>query len=74
MEFLKEYVFYNINIKDLDEIIVKASSDCCDRYIYSYGPLRQIFNVKIIDEGDNKTKNKVFKYISIGKSLNFILI
>ena len=24
MEFAKEYVFHNINIKDVDEIIVKA--------------------------------------------------
>ena len=28
MEFVKEYVFYNKNIKDVDEIFVKASSDC----------------------------------------------
>ena len=36
MVFVKEYVFYNINIKDVDEVIVKASSDCSDRYIHSY--------------------------------------
>ena len=28
MEFVKEYAFYNINIEDVDEIIVKASSNC----------------------------------------------
>ena len=66
MEFVKEYVFYNINIEDVDEIIVKASSGCSDRYFHSYGSLCLIFNAKIIDERDNKTKNKVFKYTSIG--------
>ena len=35
MEFVKEYVFYNINIKDVDEIIDKTSSNCSDRYIHS---------------------------------------
>ena len=50
MEFVKEYVFYNINIEDVDEIIVKASSDCSYRYIRSSEPLRLMFNVKIIDE------------------------
>ena len=68
MEFVKEYVFDNINIKDVDEIIVKASSDCSDRYIHSYS-FRLIFNVKIIDERDNKTKTKVFKYTSFGSIL-----
>ena len=65
MKFVKEYVFYNINIKDIDEFIVETSSDCSDRYIHSYC-LRLIFNVKIIYRGDNKTKNKVFKYTSGG--------
>ena len=69
MEFVKEYVFYNMNIEDVDEMIVKASSDCSYRYIHSYGPLRLIFNVKIIDERDKKTKNKVFKNTSIGRIL-----
>ena len=68
MEFLKNYVFYNINIEDVDEIRVKACSDCSDRYIHSYS-LRLIFNVKIIDERDNKTKNKVFKYTSFERIL-----
>ena len=68
MEFVKEYVFYNINIKDIDEFIVEISSDCSDRYIHSYS-LRLIFNVKIIDMEDNKTKNKVFKYTSVGSIL-----
>ena len=68
MEFVKEYVFYNINIKDVDEIIVKASSDCSVRYIHSYSSCL-IFNVKIIDEKDNKTKDKVFEYTSIGTFL-----
>ena len=27
----KEYVFYNINIEDVDKIIVKPCSDCSDR-------------------------------------------
>ena len=67
MEFVKEYVFYNINIEDVDEIIVKASSDCSNRYFHSYGLLRLIFDVKIIDERDYKTKNKVFKNTSIGR-------
>ena len=69
MEFVKEYVFHNINMEDVDEIVVKASSDCSYRYIHSYGLLRLIFNVKIIDERDNKTKNRVFKYTSIGRIL-----
>ena len=68
MEFVKEYVFYNINIKDNDEIIVKASSDCSDRYIHS-NSLRLIFNVKIVDMEDIKTKNKVFDYTSGGSIL-----
>ena len=68
MEFVKECVFYNINIKDVDEIIIKASSDCFDRYIHSYSSC-PIINVKIIDERDNKTKNKIFKYASIGSIL-----
>ena len=68
MVFVKEYVFYSINIKDVDEIIVKASSDCSDRYIHSYSFCR-IFNVKILDEKDNKTKDKVFKHRSIGMFL-----
>ena len=65
MEFVKEYVFYNINIEGVDEKIVKASSDCSDRYTHSYSSCL-IFNVKIIDEKDNKTKDKVFEYTSIG--------
>ena len=69
MEFVEEYVFYNLNIKDIDEIIVKASSDCSDRYIHSYGPLRLIFNVKMIDMEDDKTKNKVIEYTSGGMIL-----
>ena len=68
MEFVKEYVFYYINIENVDEIIVKASSDYSDRYFHSYS-FRLIFNVKIIDERDNKTKNKVFKYTSGGRIL-----
>ena len=66
MEFVKDYVFYNINIKDVDEIIVKASSNCSDRYILSYSSCQMIYNVKILDEKDNKTKDKLFKYTSIG--------
>ena len=65
MEFLKEYVFYNINIEDVDEIIVKACSACSYIYIHSYS-LRLIFNVKLIDMEDNKTKNQVFNYTSGG--------
>ena len=68
MEFVKEYVYYNINIKDVDEIIFKASSDSSDRYIHSYNSCL-IFNVKIIDEKDNKTKDKVFKQTSTGMFL-----
>ena len=65
MEFVKEYFFYNINIGDVDGIIVKAGSDCSYRYFHSYS-FRLIFNVKIIDERDNKMKNNVFKYTSGG--------
>ena len=65
MEFVEEYVFYNINIEDVDEIIVKACSDCLYRYIHSNKPLRLILNLKIIDKEDNKTK-KVLKYTSGG--------
>ena len=35
MEFVEGCVFYNINIEDVNEIIVKASSVCSDRYIHS---------------------------------------
>ena len=28
MIFVKEYVFYNLNIEDIDEIIGKSNSDC----------------------------------------------
>ena len=35
MEFVKEYVFYNINIGDVNEIIVKTCSDCSYSYIHS---------------------------------------
>ena len=62
MEVVKEYVFHIINIKDVDEILFKASSNCSDRYSHSYGPPCLIFKVKIIDERDNKAKHKVFKY------------
>ena len=54
MEIVRKYVFYNINIEDVDEIIVKASSKCSDRYIHSYSSCL-IFNVKIIDQKGNKT-------------------
>ena len=67
MNFVIEYVFYKTNIEDVDEIIVEAISDCSYRIINPYGPLCLIFNVKIIDERDNKTKNKVFKSLSIGR-------
>ena len=56
MNFVIEYVFYNTNIEGVDEIIVKASSDCSYRIIHPYGPLCLIFNVKIIDERDKKNK------------------
>ena len=69
MDFVKEYVFYIINVEDIDEITVKASSDCSCRFLHSYGLLRPIFNVKIIDERDTKTNNKVFEFTSIGRML-----
>ena len=65
MKLVKEYAFYNIKIEDVDEKIFKACSDCSYRYIHSYS-LRLIFNIKIIDVEDSKTKNKVFKFKSIG--------
>ena len=34
MEFVKEYVFYNISIENVDEIIFEACSDCSDRFIH----------------------------------------
>ena len=68
MEFVKDYVFCNINIKDVDGINVKASSDCSDRYIHSYIS-SVIFKVKIIDDKVNKTKDKVFVYTSTGRLL-----
>ena len=68
MEFVKECVFYNVNIKDVDKIIVNSSSNCSDRYIHSHSSCL-IFNVKIIVEKDNKTKDKVFKNTSIGSFL-----
>ena len=71
MEFVKEYVFYNLNIKVVDEIIVKASSDCSDRFTHSYSSCL-IFDVKIIDEKDDKTKDKVFEYKAFG-SILFLL-
>ena len=70
MEFVKEFVFFlKINIEDVDEIIVKASSDCSNKYIHSYEPVRLKLNKKNIDGRDNKTKNKVFEYTSIGRIL-----
>ena len=69
MEFVKKNIFYNINIEDVDEIIVKACSDCSYRYIHSNKPLCLIYNVKIIAKEDNKTKNKIFKYTSVGMFL-----
>ena len=60
--------FFNINIVDVDEINVRASFDCSDRYFLSYS-FRLKFNVKIIDMEDNKTKHKVFKYTSVGTIL-----
>ena len=68
MGFVKENVFYNINIEHVDEIIVKASSDCSYRYFHSCS-LRPIFNVKVIDMEDNKTKNELIKYTSSGMIL-----
>ena len=64
MDFVKEYVFNNINVEDIDEIIGKSSSERSYRYIHSYKPLRLIFNVKIIDEEDNKTKTKYLKIMA----------
>ena len=57
MEFVKEYVFYNINIRDVDEKIAKASSDCSDRYNHSYSSCL-IFNVEILDEKLKKNKGE----------------
>ena len=68
MEFVKEYVFYSINITEVDGMIDKTGSDCYNRYIHSHR-FRLIFNVKIIDEKDNETKDKLFKYTSIGMFL-----
>ena len=59
-------MFYNPNNEGIDEIIGKASSDCSYRYMYSYEPLRLIYNIKIIDLKKKKTKNKVIKDIPIG--------
>ena len=42
MKFVKEYVFYNPNIEDIDEISDKACSDCSHHYIHSYKRLRLI--------------------------------
>ena len=69
MEFVKENVFYKINIEDVDELVVKACSDCSYKNILSSKPLRLIFNVKIIDKNGNNTKKKVFKYTSNGRIL-----
>ena len=55
-----------INAEDFDEIIDKSSAECSYNYFLSYKLLRLIFNGKVIDEEDNKTKNKVFKYTSFG--------
>ena len=68
MEFIKKFVFYYINIGDVDEINVKACSDCSYRYIHSNN-LSLKFIVKIIDERDNKSKIKVLKYTSGGRIL-----
>ena len=62
--------FFNIKIEDVDEIIVKASSNCSERYIHSYSFCLK-FNVKIIELKDNKTKNKVIEYTSDGMILFF---
>ena len=61
LEFVKEYVFYNPNNEDIDEINGKPNSDCSFRYTYSYKPIRPIYNIEIVDMKEKKTKNKVKK-------------
>ena len=50
MNFVKEYVFYNPNIIDIDEIIDKSCSDCSNKGIYSYKPLDLKYSMKILDK------------------------
>ena len=66
MDFLKEYVFYNPNVKDSYEIFVKSSSECSYKYIHSYKPLDLIYSIRILDIKRKKTKNRVIKDIPIG--------
>ena len=54
MELVKEYVFYNPNIEDIDEIFDKASSDCSYKYIHSYKPLPLMYNIKIVEMKEKK--------------------
>ena len=36
MDFVKECVFYNPDIENIDEIISRSSSECSYRYTHSY--------------------------------------
>ena len=71
MEFVREYVFSNPNIEDIDEIIDKAGSDCSYKIVHSFKPLRLLYNLKFLVMKKIKTKNKVLKDISIAK-MSFI--
>ena len=61
MEFVKQYVFYNPNIEGIDEINDKASSDCSNKHIHSYKPLRLVYNIKTVDMKENKTEKYSIK-------------
>ena len=56
MEFVKEYVFYNKNVEDIDKIFGKSSSECSYRYFPSYKPLDLIYNIKIFGYGKKNKK------------------
>ena len=49
MDFVKEYVFYNPNVEDIDEVIGKSSFECSYKYFNSYKPLDLRCNIKILD-------------------------
>ena len=61
MKIVKEYVFFNPDNEDIDEIIDKASSDCSYRYTHSYKPLDLIYKIKKLDMKKIKPKFKYHK-------------
>ena len=62
MDFVKKYVFYNPNVKDIDEVFSESSSECSYKYIRSYNPLDLIYNKKILDVKKENKKWSIKRY------------